>query len=82
VHRHGSALLTGQGRTSFVLADLREPRAILDHPNVRKLIKFDEPVALLLLAIVHFITDQEKPGQIIATFREALAVTVTQQADR
>jgi hypothetical protein len=73
VHVHASALLTGQGRTSIVLADLRDPEGILDHPKVRELIDFGEPVALLLVAIMPFITDQEGPGQIIATFRKALA---------
>jgi hypothetical protein len=73
VHVRASALLTGQGRTGLVLADLRDPRAIVDHPDVRELIDFDKPAALLLAAIVHFITDQEGPGQIIATFRDALA---------
>jgi hypothetical protein len=73
VHVHASALLTGQGRTSIVLADLRDPRRILDHPKLRDLIDLDEPVALLLVAIMHFITEQEGPDQIITTFREALA---------
>jgi hypothetical protein len=73
VHVHASALLTGQGRTSIVLADLRDPQAILGHPKVRELIDFGEPAALLLAAIMHFITDQEGPGQIIAAFRDALA---------
>jgi S-adenosyl methyltransferase len=73
VHVHASALLTGQGRTSVVLADLRDPRGILDHPKIRELINLDEPAALLLVAIMHFITEQEGPGQIIATFRDAMA---------
>lgn len=73
VHVHASALLTGQGRTSIVLADLRDPQGILDHPKVRELIDFNEPAALLLVAIMHFITDHEGPGQMIATFRDALA---------
>lgn len=73
VHVHASALLTGQGRTSIVLADLRDPRGILDHPKVQQLIDFSEPTALLLVAIMHFITDQEDPGQIIGAFRDALA---------
>lgn len=34
VHVHANALLTGSGTTSIVLADLREPQAILDHPKI------------------------------------------------
>ena len=72
VHVHASALLTGTGSTRIVLADLREPATILAHPRVRELIDFSQPVALLLVAILHFITDDANPGQIIATFRDAL----------
>jgi hypothetical protein len=59
VHVHADALLTGTEITSIVLADLREPEAILSHPQIRELVDFTEPVALLLIAILHFITDEE-----------------------
>jgi hypothetical protein len=73
VHVHAGALLTGRGHTGIVLADLRDPREILDHPKVRELIDLDEPAALLLVAIMHFITDEEQPAHIIATFRDVMA---------
>jgi hypothetical protein len=72
VHVHANALLTGTGTTRIVLADLREPEKILAHPKVHELIDFSQPVALLLIAIVHFITDEENPSRILATFRGAL----------
>ncbi len=61
VKAHADALLSRSGATSIVLADLRDPRAVIDHPDVRRVIDFDQPVALLLVAILHFITDAEKP---------------------
>src|SRR5260370_24299807 len=73
VHVHASALLTGSGTTSIVLADLRSPETILAHPKVRQSIDFSQPVALLLIAILHFITDDEHPADIVAAFRDALA---------
>jgi hypothetical protein len=73
VHVHADALLTGTGITSIVLADLRDPEAILGHPQIRELIDFTDPVALLLIAILHFITDEEGPAGIVATLRDALA---------
>ena len=73
VHVHASALLTGSSATKIVLADLREPEVILAHPKVRELIDFSRPVALLLVAILHFITDGEDPAGIVAAFRGALA---------
>jgi hypothetical protein len=73
VHVHADALLTGTGATSIVLADLREPEAILSHPQIREMVDFSEPVALLLVAILHFVTDAEDPWRIVATLRDALA---------
>jgi len=73
VHVHANALLAGAGTTSIVLADLRDPAAILGHPKIAALIDFAQPVALLLVAIVHFITDLEDPARIVATLRDALA---------
>jgi hypothetical protein len=72
VNAYANALLTDTGNTSIVLADLRDPQAILAHPDVRKLIDFDEPVALLLVAILHFVTDAEDPAALVATLRDAL----------
>ncbi|WP_210581876.1 SAM-dependent methyltransferase [Streptomyces sp. GESEQ-4] len=72
VKAHADALLSQSGATSIALGDLRDPQAIIDHPDVRQVIDFDEPVALLLVAILHFITDAEKPAQIVATLRDAL----------
>src|SRR5450755_2136012 len=72
VHVHANALLTGSGTTRIVLADLREPDAILRHPKIAELIDFGQPVGLLLVAILHFITDDEHPARIVATLRDAL----------
>jgi hypothetical protein len=73
VNVHANALLTGRGTTGIVLADLREPAAILSHPTVRQLIDFSEPVALLMIAVLHFISEEEDPAGIVATLRDALA---------
>ena len=72
VHVHANALLTGTGTTGIVLADLRDPAAILAHPGLRELIDFTRPVALLLVAILHFIKDEEDPAAIVASLRDAL----------
>jgi S-adenosyl methyltransferase len=68
---HSRALLAGDNIV-VVQADLREPGAILGHPEVRELIDFDRPVALLLMAILHFFPDAEDPGGIVARFRDGL----------
>lgn len=72
VATHAGARLTGSGNTGFFLGDVREPRGILDHPTISELIDFDQPVAVLLVAVLHFITDAEDPATIVATLRDAL----------
>jgi hypothetical protein len=68
---HGRALLAGDN-TITIKADLREPDVVLGHPEVRELIDFDRPIALLLVAILHFVPDEEDPPGIVARFRDAL----------
>lgn len=50
---HGRALLGSAGRSTLVQADLREPESIRDHPDVRRLIDFNEPVAVVFSAVLH-----------------------------
>jgi S-adenosyl methyltransferase len=53
-----------------VVHDLRHPWRIIDDPEVARLIDWSEPVAVLMVAILHFVTDAENPTEIIATFRD------------
>ncbi|XVQ86238.1 SAM-dependent methyltransferase [Microbispora siamensis] len=69
---HGRALLATNGSTRVFEADIRDPEAILGHPGIRALIDFDQPVALLLFAILHHLNDHEDPQGIAARFRDAL----------
>jgi len=56
-----------------VAHDLRRPWDIIDDPGAARLIDWSEPVAVLMVAILHFVTDAENPGEIIATFRDQMA---------
>jgi SAM-dependent methyltransferase len=71
---HAQALLRSApaGRTAYIQADLRDPEAILASPAVRETLDFGQPVGLMLLAILHFIADEEDPGAILATLLDAL----------
>ncbi len=73
VHAHADALLADHTTTIAVLADLREPDAILSHPEVQRVLDLTRPVAVLLVAVVHFINDAEDPAGIIARLRDAIA---------
>jgi hypothetical protein len=71
---HGRALLAGAapGRTSVLAGDLRDPAAILAEPRVRALLAEGRPVALLLLAVLHFVDNADGPHAIVRRLVEAL----------
>ena len=71
VHAHANTLLTGTGATSIILADLRDPASIIG--GAGEFLDFTNPVGLLLVAILHFIPDEDDPAGIVATFRDTLA---------
>ncbi|MFF5648661.1 SAM-dependent methyltransferase [Streptomyces collinus] len=56
---HARALLTSgpEGRTDYIDADLRDPARILEQAATT--LDFDRPVALCLVAILHFVADEE-----------------------
>ncbi|MBL7258647.1 SAM-dependent methyltransferase [Paractinoplanes lichenicola] len=71
---HARALLTGraEGRTDYVEADLRDPKSILAAPELRATLDFDQPVGLLLYAVLHFIEDDQDPYGIVKELMDAL----------
>ena len=50
-------ILDGNTRATAIYGDLRNPQPILEHAETRTLIDFDQPVALLLAAVLHFVPD-------------------------
>jgi len=50
-------ILEGRPGATAIRADVRQADAILEHPDVRRLISFDEPVGLLMVTVLHFVTD-------------------------
>ncbi|MEQ4718434.1 SAM-dependent methyltransferase [Nonomuraea sp. B19D2] len=73
VATHGRALLADPERVAMVLGDVRRPTEILAHPEVRALLDFDRPVALLMMFLLHLIPDEDDPHGCVAAYRDALA---------
>jgi hypothetical protein len=69
---HSRAILAGDDKATIIEADLREPEKILDHPETRRLIDFEQPVGLLLAAVLHFIRDEENPAELIKRLTQPL----------
>ncbi|MEV0382608.1 SAM-dependent methyltransferase [Nonomuraea sp. NPDC050643] len=60
------------GPTAFVADDVTQPGSVLDDPAVRSLIDFGRPVGVLLVALLHFVTDEQDPMRLVAELRAAL----------
>jgi S-adenosyl methyltransferase len=70
---HSRAILAGVRNATIIEADLREPEKLLAEGTVTGMIDLAQPVGLLLVSVLHFISDAEKPGRLVATLRDALA---------
>ena len=70
---HSRLLLDGTPDAAVIQADLREPAKILADPDTQLLLDFSAPVAVLLVAVLHFLPDADNPHQIVARLRDALA---------
>ncbi|WP_433429603.1 SAM-dependent methyltransferase [Nonomuraea sp. CA-141351] len=69
---HGRALLAVDDRTAVVEGDARDPDAIIDDPETRRLLDLGEPVGLLMLGVLHHLADHEDPAGTVARLMERL----------
>jgi hypothetical protein len=69
---HARALLTSSpdGATSYIQADARDPRDILRQAGA--MLDFSQPVAVMLVALLHFVPDEDRPGEIVAALMDAV----------
>ncbi|MDN3025519.1 SAM-dependent methyltransferase [Streptomyces sp. S.PB5] len=70
---HAGALLRGtdEGVTEYIEADARDPRKILEQAG--RIIDLDRPVALSLIALMHFIADEDGAHDVVDALVDALA---------
>jgi hypothetical protein len=71
---HARALLSSHpsGATRYLQADFREPEAVLGSPQVAEILDLDRPVALLLVALLHFFPSDEEAYGLVARYVDAL----------
>jgi len=70
---HSQALLADNPHAIAIQADLRHPEHILDHPDVKRTLDLDRPVGLLLVAVLHYVMEDQEAYSAVKTLREALA---------
>ncbi len=69
---HSRMILAGDPLSAVLTGDLRDPGELLRRPEVAELLAGGEPVALMLVAVLHFVTEAEDPAAIVRRLREAL----------
>jgi hypothetical protein len=69
---HAQGRLTGVGNTTFLPGDVRRLDEILDRVREDGLIDFTQPVGVLLVALLHFLGDQDDPAGVVARLRDTL----------
>jgi hypothetical protein len=66
-------LLSSPWNTRVVVADMRDPDALLGHPDLRELLDFGKPIGLLITGVLHFVADGSDPWALMARYIAAIA---------
>lgn len=72
-YAHASQMLAGNPNATIIQRDIRDYESILDHPETRELIDFSQPLGLLMVGVLLFISDQDRPGELVRRYRQRLA---------
>jgi S-adenosyl methyltransferase len=67
---HSELILSGNPSAKVLHGDLRQPEDILDSPQLSKVIDLSQPVAVLMVAVLHFVPDSDRPDDAIQAFHE------------
>jgi SAM-dependent methyltransferase len=70
---HSRVLLAANDRTAAIQEDVRRPEQIWAAPEVQGLLDLSKPVAVLAVALFHFIPDADDPAGVIARLTAPLA---------
>ena len=66
---HSELLLAGNENAAVLQADLRRPDDILQAPQLRRLLDLDRPIGVLMVAVLHFVSEEDGPEEILRRFR-------------
>jgi hypothetical protein len=70
---HAEQILEGTENTAVLQADLCDPDTVLNSESARRLLDLDEPIAVLMLAVLHFVPDSARPRSAIERYVSAMA---------
>ncbi|MEU7716749.1 SAM-dependent methyltransferase [Streptomyces tibetensis] len=63
---------TSEGRTTYIEADVNDPQSLLNAPELAEILDLEQPVALSLNALMHFVTDAQDPYGIVRRLLDVL----------
>jgi hypothetical protein len=70
---HARMILNGDEHATVINADLCNANGVLGHAGLQRVLDLDEPVAVLMIAVLHFVPDESRPTRIVAAYHDALA---------
>lgn len=70
---HARSMLTANPRVVILGEDIRAPHKILEHPDTRRLIDFQQPTALLMVGMLHYVNDAASPRRLLREYRAGMA---------
>jgi S-adenosyl methyltransferase/GLTT repeat (6 copies) len=69
---HSRNLLHGDDNATVIRQDVRDPAGILADPELRAMLDLSQPVAVLLVAVLHFIADADDPQRLVRTLMDPM----------
>ncbi|MDQ2582833.1 hypothetical protein CKY47_02295 [Saccharothrix yanglingensis] len=69
---HSRAILTGNPLVSVLRTDVRDVDRVMRSPEVARQLDFDRPVGVLMVALLHFMADEDDPHGVVAAYRDAV----------
>jgi hypothetical protein len=70
---HSRAILRGNAGATIIQADARQPERILNHPEASRRLDLGEPLGVLVVALLHFIAEDEDAYRLVRVLRDAVA---------
>jgi hypothetical protein len=66
-------ILGGDGLAVAVRGDVQQPQAVVEHAEVRRLLDFDEPIGVILAAVLHFVPEHQVADHAVAELIRSVA---------
>jgi hypothetical protein len=70
---HSELILAGNENAAVLRADFRRPEEILRAPVLGELLDLSQPVGILLIALLHFVSEDDRPADTIGALRDLVA---------